>query len=53
MKIGIVGYSNDSETVCSSFRFFLVLKDDEENIGFLLGKSIECESLDSDRIVTF
>ena len=33
MKIGIVVYSNDSETVCSSFRFFgfsLVLKEDEE-----------------------
>ncbi len=48
MKIGIVIYSNDSETVWNAFRFgnFSLNKGDEVKI-FLLGKGVECESLDT------
>ena len=49
MKIGIVIYSNDPETVWNAFRFgnFALAMDDEVKI-FLLGKSVEFESLDRD-----
>ena len=48
MKIGIVVYSNDSETVWNAFRFanFALNEGDEINV-FLLGKGVECESLDT------
>ena len=50
MKIGIVVYSNDSETVWNAFRFanFALNEGDEINV-FLLGKGVECESLDTDK----
>ncbi len=50
MKIGIVVYSNDSETVWNAFRFanFALNEGDEINL-FLLGKGVECESLDTDK----
>ncbi len=50
MKIGIVVYSNDSETVWNAFRFanFALKEGDEINV-FLLGKGVECESLDTDK----
>lgn len=49
MKIGIVIYSNDPETVWNAFRFgnFALAMDDEVKI-FLLGKGVEFESPDRD-----
>jgi sulfur relay (sulfurtransferase) complex TusBCD TusD component (DsrE family) len=50
MKIGIVVYSNDSETVWNAFRFTnFALKAGDEVKLFLLGKGVECESLDTDK----
>lgn len=50
MKIGIVIYSNDPETVWNAFRFgsFALGQGDEAKV-FLLAKGVECESLDTDR----
>jgi sulfur relay (sulfurtransferase) complex TusBCD TusD component (DsrE family) len=50
MKIGIVIYSNDSETVWNAFRFgnFALNQGDQVRV-FLLGKGVESESLDSDK----
>ncbi len=46
MKLGIIIYSNDPETVWNAFRFsnFALGKGDEVNV-FLLGKGVECESI--------
>ena len=50
MKIGIVIYSNDSETVWNAFRFgVFAVKQGDSVTSFLLGKGVECETLDSDR----
>jgi uncharacterized protein involved in oxidation of intracellular sulfur len=50
MKIGVVIYSNDSETVWNAFRFGnFALKEGSEVRIFLLGKGVECESLDTDK----
>jgi uncharacterized protein involved in oxidation of intracellular sulfur len=48
MQLGIVIYSNDAETVWNAFRLgnFALHKDDNVKI-FLLGKGVECESLDT------
>lgn len=48
MKIGIVIYSNDPETVWNAFRFanFALNQNDEVSV-FLLGKGVEAESLDT------
>jgi uncharacterized protein involved in oxidation of intracellular sulfur len=49
MKIGLVIYSNDSETVWNAFRFGnFALKQGDEVKAFLLGKGVESESLDTD-----
>jgi len=50
MKLGIVIYSNDSETVWNAFRLgnFSLMEKDEVKI-FLLAKGVECESLDTDK----
>ena len=50
MKIGIIVYSNDSETVWNAFRFanFSLNEGDEIKV-FLLGKGVECESLDTNK----
>ena len=50
MKIGIVVYSCDSETVWNGFRFgnFALQEKDEVRV-FLLAKGVECESLDSEK----
>ena len=47
MKLGVVIYSNDSETVWNAFRFsnFALAMGDEVRV-FLLGKGVESESLD-------
>ena len=50
MKIGIVIYSNDSETVWNAFRFGnLSLATGNEVRVFLLGKGVELESLGTDK----
>jgi uncharacterized protein involved in oxidation of intracellular sulfur len=48
--IGIVIYSNDSETVWNAFRFGnFALKEGDGAKVFLLAKGVECESLDTDK----
>jgi predicted peroxiredoxin len=50
MKVGIVIYSKDPETVWNAFRFAnLTLKEGDETKVFLLGKGVECESLDTEK----
>jgi uncharacterized protein involved in oxidation of intracellular sulfur len=50
MKVGLVIYSNDSETVWNAFRLgnFALKQKDEVNV-FLLAKGVEAESLDTDK----
>jgi uncharacterized protein involved in oxidation of intracellular sulfur len=50
MKMGIIIYSNDPETVWNAFRLgnFALKEGDEVNV-FLLAKGVECESLDTDQ----
>jgi len=50
MKLGIVIYSNDPETVWNAFRLgnFALHEVDEVKV-FLLGKGVEAESLDTDK----
>jgi len=50
VKIGIVIYSSDPETVWNAFRLGnLALHEGDEVNVFLLGKGVECESLDTDK----
>jgi len=50
MKIGIIIYSNDSETVWNAIRFGnYALKEGDEVKVFMLGKGVECESMDTDK----
>ena len=50
MKVGIVIYSKDPETVWNAFRFGNVtLKEGDEKKVILLGKGVECESLDTEK----
>ncbi|MEA3281298.1 MAG: DsrE family protein [Euryarchaeota archaeon] len=52
MKIGIIIYSNDSETVWNAFRFGnFALTEGDSVKAFLLGKGVECESLDTSKFV--
>ncbi len=48
MKIGMIIYSNDPETVWNAFRFgnFSLGEGDTVKV-FLLGKGVECEKLDN------
>ena len=50
MKLGIIIYSNDPETVWNAFRLGNLArqKGDEVKV-FLLGKGVECESIDTDK----
>lgn len=50
MKLGIVIYSNDSETVWNAFRLgnFALQQGDRVSV-FLLAKGVECGSLDTDK----
>ncbi len=50
MKIGIVLYSNDPETVWNAFRFgnFALNEDDEVKV-FLMAKGVESESLETEK----
>jgi uncharacterized protein involved in oxidation of intracellular sulfur len=50
MKIGIIIYSNDSETVWNAFRFGnFALKEGDKVKVFLIAKGVECESLDTEK----
>lgn len=50
MKLGIVIYSNDAETVWNAFRFAnFSLKEGDTVKVFLLAKGVEYESLDSEK----
>lgn len=50
MKLGIVIYSNDAETVWNAFRLgvFALKKGDSVQV-FLLAKGVECEAIDTDK----
>lgn len=50
MKLGIVIYSNDAETVWNAFRLgvFALKKGDVVRV-FLIARGVECEVLDSDQ----
>jgi len=51
MKLGIVIYSNDSETVWNAFRFGnFALKAGDAVTVFLLGKGVECEQLNTEQL---
>ena len=50
MKIGIVIYSNDPETVWNAFQFGnFALKEGDKVKVFLLAKGVESESLDTEK----
>jgi len=50
VKLGVVIYSNDTETVWNAFRLGVFsLKEKDEVKVFLLAKGVECESLDTDK----
>ena len=50
MKLGIVIYSNDPETVWNAFRLAnFSLKEGDGVKIFLLAKGVECESIDTDK----
>ncbi len=50
MKLGIVIYSNDPETVWNAFRYgaFAIKEGDQVKV-FLTGKGVEAEALDTDK----
>lgn len=49
MKLGIVIYSTDAETVWNAFRLGVFsLKQGDQAKVFLLAKGVECESVDTD-----
>lgn len=50
MKLGIIIYSTDSETVWNAFRLgVFALKDGDAVKVFLLAKGVECETLDTEK----
>jgi uncharacterized protein involved in oxidation of intracellular sulfur len=50
MKLGIVIYSNDPETVWNAFRFGVFSCKHGDTVSvFLLGKGVEAETLNSDK----
>lgn len=50
MRLGIVIYSNDAEMVWNAFRLSVFsLKQKDEVRVFLLGKGVECESIDTEK----
>ena len=50
MKIGMIIYSNDPETVWNAFRFGNFALDEGDSVKvFLLAKGVECESLNTDK----
>ena len=50
MKLGVVIYSNDPETVLQAFRLSnFALKKGDDVKAFLLGKGVECDSVDTEK----
>lgn len=50
MKLGLIIYSTDPETVWNAFRLgVFALKEGDQVKVFLLAKGVECESLDTDQ----
>ena len=50
MKLGIVVYSEDAETVWNAFRLGVFASKQGDKVSvFLLAKGVECESLDTDK----
>ncbi|MHB0976010.1 MAG: DsrE family protein [Candidatus Aquicultorales bacterium] len=50
MKLGMVMYSDEPETVWNAFRLgVFALREGDEAKAFLLAKGVECESLDTER----
>ncbi|MGB9212002.1 MAG: hypothetical protein WCB91_03785 [Halobacteriota archaeon] len=50
VKIGIMVYSNDPETIWNAFRFGNYAVNEGENVRvFLLGKGVQSESLDTEQ----
>jgi uncharacterized protein involved in oxidation of intracellular sulfur len=50
MKLGIILYSNDPETVFQTFRLGTVaLKNGDEVRLFMLAKGVECDTLDNEK----
>lgn len=50
MKLGIIIYSNDPETVWNAFRLGIFSRKQGDTVSvFLLGKGVEVESLDRDK----
>jgi len=50
LKLGIIIYSNDSETVWNAFRLGVYSRKENDEVKvFLLAKGVECESLDTDK----
>lgn len=50
MKLGIVIYSNDAETVWNAFRLGVFSLENNDNVTtFLLAKGVESESLDTEQ----
>ncbi|MHB1173821.1 MAG: DsrE family protein [Sulfuriferula sp.] len=50
MKLGIVIYSNDSETVWNAFRLgVFALKQGDAVEVFLFGKGVECQAIDNEQ----
>ena len=52
MKLGIVIYSNDTETVWNAFRLgVFALKKGDQVRSFLLGKGVDVEQLDTEQFI--
>ena len=50
MKIGLLIYSSDAETVWNAFRLgVFALKEGDPVRAFLLAKGVECESMDTEK----
>jgi uncharacterized protein involved in oxidation of intracellular sulfur len=50
MKLGIILYSNDAETVWNAFRLGVFALENNDSVKtFLLAKGVECEALDTEQ----
>lgn len=50
MKLGIIIYSNDAETVWNALRFGIFALEQRDKVKiFLLGNGVECESIDTEK----
>jgi len=50
MKLGIILYSDDAETVFNAFRLGVFALESNDSVKtFLLAKGVECESLDTEK----